>query len=255
MIPVGDSVRSRTVPYVNITIIVINIVVFLYEVYLSQDVIAANFTELDRFIFEWANIPSCTFEALGVDAISAGAEAQACSQQSEPLLTPLTAMFMHGGWLHIAGNMLFLWIFGDNVEDAMGHARYAIFYLVAGIAAAFAHGITDIESTQPAVGASGAIAGVMGGYIVLFPRAVVEVIFGFILIPIPIPAFIMIGFWFVLQLFYGAASLGIDTAAGGIAYWAHIGGFVAGAAMVRVFVAGRERYIARMRGRTFDDYG
>ena len=254
MIPISDSVRTRSTPYVNITLIIINILVFLYEVYLSQNVISGNFTELDRFIFEWGNIPACTFNEAGVDvSLEIGAQAR-CAGQEAPLLTPLTAMFMHGGWLHIAGNMLFLWIFGDNVEDAMGHARYAVFYLLVGVLAAVAHGMTDIESVQPAVGASGAIAGVMGAYIVLFPRAVVSVIFGFIFIPIPIPAFIMIGFWFLLQVFYGYAAIGIDTAAGGVAYWAHIGGFVAGAALVSLFVFDRRRHIDRMKGRTFEDY-
>jgi membrane associated rhomboid family serine protease len=247
MIPVSDSVRSRTVPYVNVAIIIINLVVFLYEVYLSQDVIRGNVTELDRFIRQWGNIPACTFDELGAN-VDLGAQGRlVCGEQDQPLLTVFTAMFMHGGWLHIGGNMLFLWIFGDNIEDAMGHARYAIFYLVCGVLASLAQGLVDVNSLQPAIGASGAIAGVMGAYIVLFPRAVVSVIFGIILIPIPVPAFFLIGLWLVIQVFYGWASLGVDTASGGVAYFAHIGGFMAGAALVQLFVLGRRRPRARRR--------
>jgi len=153
-------------------------------------------------------------------------------------------MFIHLGWLHILGNMLFLWIFGDNIEDAMGHALYAIFYLIVGIAAAVAHGLTDVDSLTAAVGASGAVAGVMGAYIVLFPRAlVVAIIPPLFFLPLPIPAFIMIGFWFLFQLIGGFASLGPEVAGtgGGIAYFAHIGGFVAGALLVNVFAMNRAR--------------
>jgi membrane associated rhomboid family serine protease len=251
MIPISDSVRTRSTPYVNVAIIVINLVVFLYEVYLSQDVIRGNVTELDVFIRHWGNIPACTFDELGRGNLGAAGRV-VCGDQDQPLLTIFTSMFMHGGWLHIAGNMLFLWIFGDNVEDAMGHVRYAVFYLLCGVVAALTHGLSDVNSLQPAVGASGAIAGVMGAYIVLFPRASVSVIFGFILIPIPIPAFVMIGFWIVIQVFYGWASLGVDTASGGVAYFAHIGGFVAGAALVNLFVLGRpRRRPARRRAQDF----
>ena len=247
MIPIADSVRTRSVPYVNLTIIVINLLVFLYEVYLSQDIVLGNVTELDLFIAEWGNVPACTFDELGFDRSAANAFDSICREQSQPLLTVFSAMFLHGGWLHLAGNMLFLWIFGDNVEDALGHLRYAVFYLVCGIAAALTHGLMDVNSVIPAVGASGAIAGVMGAYIVLFPRARVYVIFGLIFIPIPLPAFVLIGFWIVIQVFYGWASLGVDTAAGGVAYFAHIGGFVAGAALVQLFMVGRQRI--RMKNR------
>jgi membrane associated rhomboid family serine protease len=247
MIPVADTVRSRSVPYVNLTIILINIVVFVYEVYLSQNVIRGNVTDLDRFIYEWGNIPACTFDELGRN-VELSARGQAlCAGQDRPLLTIFTAMFMHGGWLHLAGNMLFLWIFGDNVEDAMGHLRYALFYLLCGVIAALTHGAIDTMSLQPAIGASGAIAGVMGAYLVLFPRAMVYVVLGIILIPAPLPAWVLIGFWIVLQVFYGAASLGVDTAAGGVAYFAHIGGFIAGALLVRLFVVGRARRLRALR--------
>ncbi|MEX0749625.1 MAG: rhomboid family intramembrane serine protease [Dehalococcoidia bacterium] len=241
MIPISDSVRTRSVPYVNLAIIVLNLLVFLYEVYLSQDVVRGNVTELDLFIYEWGNVPACTFDELGRNAALSAEGRAICGEQSQPLLTMITATFIHGGWLHIGGNMLFLWIFGDNVEDTMGHLRYLVFYLLCGVLAGLVHGVTDIDSLQPAVGASGAIAGVMGAYIVLFPRAVVYVIFGFIFIPLPLPAFVLIGIWIVIQVFFGWASLGVDTASGGVAYFAHIGGFVAGAALVHAFILGRKR--------------
>jgi membrane associated rhomboid family serine protease len=153
-------------------------------------------------------------------------------------------MFMHVGWLHILGNMLFLWIFGDNVEEAMGHVLYAVFYLAVGIIAAFAHGVVNLDSLVPAVGASGAVAGVMGAYIVLYPRAtVIAIIPPLIFLPLPVPAFVMIGVWFAVELIQGFSSLGPDVTetGGGVAYFAHIGGFVAGAALVNVMAIYRDR--------------
>ncbi len=258
MIPIGDSVRSRTIPYVNIAIILINFAVFFYELSLSNDAIRASIggarvsSELDRFIFHWANIPACTFDAVGWSQHLRGTGSAVCAQQPHPAWTIFSAMFMHGGWLHILGNMLFLWIFGDNVEDAMGHVRYAIFYLLVGVLASIAHGYiatsgafgSSGDALQPALGASGAIAGVMGAYIVLFPRATVAVIIPIIFfIPFPLPAFVLIGFWFLLQVFSGVSSLGVDAigAGGGVAYFAHIGGFIAGAILVNLFVRNRTR--------------
>ena len=242
MIPIFDSVRSRSFPVVNVAIIAINLTVFLYEVALSQQSIGGRITELDRFIFHWGNIPACTLDALGRDVFAA--RSAVCGTQPDPRWTPITAMFIHGSWLHVGGNMLFLWIFGDNVEDAMGHLRYAIFYLLVGALAASAHMAVNASDLTPAVGASGAIAGVMGAYLVLFPRATVAVIIPiFFFIPFPLPAFVLIGFWFVAQLFSGFSSLGPDAvgAGGGVAYFAHIGGFIAGALLVQVFVLGRPR--------------
>jgi len=240
VIPIADSVRSRSFPVVNVTIIFANIIVFLYEVYLSQQPLGLRgATELDVFIRHWGNIPACTLDGLGRETIEA--QSRVCLSQPQALWTPVTAMFIHGGWLHLAGNLLFLWIFGDNVEDVMGHARYAAFYVIAGLAAAFGHMFFNASDLIPAVGASGAIAGVMGAYIVLFPRATVIAVLGFIIIPLPFPALIVIGFWFVIQLFYSAATLGPDTAAGGVAYFAHIGGFAAGIGLVNLFTLGRRR--------------
>jgi membrane associated rhomboid family serine protease len=242
MIPIYDSVRSRTFPWVNVTIIALNFVVFLYEVSLSHRAVAGGFTQLDTFIFHWGNIPACTLDQFGHHVLQA--RSRVCAAQPHASWTIVTAMFMHGGWLHILGNMIFLWIFGDNVEDAMGHALYALFYLLVGAAAAFVHMYVNATDLTPALGASGAIAGVMGAYIVLFPRATVAVIIPFLFfIPFPVPAFLLIGFWYVAQLFNGVSSLGPQTvgAGGGVAYFAHIGGFLAGALLVNVFAVNYPR--------------
>jgi len=244
MIPIRDSERSRSIPYVNVAIIAVNIAVFLYEVMLSQNALGPRISELDRFIFHWGNIPACTFDALGWDRNLVGTSANICRGQPHPAWTIFSAMFMHGSWIHLLGNMLFLWIFGDNIEDAMGHVLYAIFYLLVGVAGALVHGIISPDAMTPAIGASGAIAGVMGAYIVLFPRATVSVIIPFLFfIPFPLPAFLLIGFWFLAQVFSGFSSLGVDAvgAGGGVAYFAHIGGFVAGALLVNAFAWNRPR--------------
>jgi membrane associated rhomboid family serine protease len=239
VIPISDSVRARTFPYVNVAIILANLLVFIYEVVLSGDPISRNRSELDVFIEHWANVPACTFDALGWERIEA--RSQICVNQPYPIVTLLTNMFMHGGWLHVAGNMLFLWIFGDNVEDAMGHLRYLVFYVLAGVIASLTHGVVDAASLTPALGASGAVFGVMGAYIVLFPRATVVVFLGFFFVPFPLPAWVMIGLAFVMDLFRGVSSLGVETASGGTAYFAHIGGFIAGAVLVSAFMLGRRR--------------
>ncbi len=149
--------------------------------------------------------------------------------------TLVTSMFMHGGWMHILGNMWFLWIFGNNVEDSMGRGRFVLFYLLAGLAAAGAQVMTDPASPVPMVGASGAIGGVMGAYVVLYPRVAVHmfVFFGFFATTFRIPAFLMLGYWFVLQLLGGLPSLGQSD--GGVAFFAHVGGFLAGVALIFVF--------------------
>ena len=149
--------------------------------------------------------------------------------------TAVTSMFMHGGWMHIIGNMWFLWIFGDNVEDAMGRVRFAIFYVLCGFAAAAAQALADPSSAVPMVGASGAIGGVMGAYIVLYPRVHVHmlVLFGFYATTFAVPAMLMLGYWMLVQLIGGYNSMG--ATGGGVAFWAHVGGFVAGAILVLLF--------------------
>ncbi|MBF6600365.1 MAG: rhomboid family intramembrane serine protease [Dehalococcoidia bacterium] len=241
MIPIYDNVRGRRLPWVNITIIAINFVVFFYEVSLSHTQIAAGVTELDRFIFRWGSIPACLFDALGRNQDLSPQATHICTDQPESVFTVFSAMFIHGGWLHILGNMLFLFIFGDNVEDAMGHLRYAVFYLLMGVIAAFTYSAVSSGSLTPTIGASGAIAGVMGAYIVLYPRATVTALI--FIFPFPLPAFVLIGFWFVAQVFSGFSSLGVNAvgAGAGVAYFAHIGGFIAGIVLVNVFVLGVPR--------------
>lgn len=233
MIPIFDSPRSRSVPYVNLTIIALNFIVFFYELYLNGQ----SPLDLNRFIVRWGNVPACTFDAVGWDR-GIIAENRVCRIQPNSALTPITAMFMHLGWLHILGNMLFLWVFGDNVEDAMGHLLYAAFYLLVGIIASVAHSLTDVDSPTPAIGASGAVAGILGAYIVLYPKSIVTaVIPPLFFLPLPVPAFILIGIWFVIELVSGFASLGFGVVDVGsdVAYFAHIGGFVAGAVLVKLF--------------------
>jgi membrane associated rhomboid family serine protease len=149
--------------------------------------------------------------------------------------TPLTSMFMHGGWMHLIGNMWFLWIFGNNVEDSMGHVRFLVFYLLCGLAAAALQTLTDPSSIIPMVGASGAIGGVMGAYVLLYPRVHVHMLIflGFYMTTIAVPAIFMLGYWFVLQLL--SASMSIGAEGGGVAFWAHVGGFIAGALLVLLF--------------------
>ncbi len=176
-------------------------------------------------------------------AVSLGPRAT-CVLAGEPnWVTPLSSMFLHGGWLHLLGNMWFLWLFGDNVEDSMGHVRFLLFYLLCGFAAVAAQVMSQPGSTVPVVGASGAIGGVMGAYVMLYPRVHVHmlVLLGFFVTRMVVPAFFMLGYWFLIQLLGGATSLGREG--GGVAFWAHVGGFVAGA--LAVFAFRDARLVAR----------
>jgi membrane associated rhomboid family serine protease len=213
MFPIGDENRGiRSRPIVTWSIIALNILVFLFQLSLDE-------ADLTRFFFDWGTVPR---------EISHG----------DDLFALVTCMFLHGGWLHIGGNMLFLWVFGDNVEDTMGHIKFLVFYLICGIAASGLQVIVDSDSRIPLIGASGAISGVLAAYLVLFPKGKIRTL---ILLGVPIvvlvPAWAMIGYWIVIQFINGIASLGVRTAetGGGVAYFAHIGGFVAGAALVWIF--------------------
>ena len=207
MFPIGDDNSARrSMPVVTFTLIAINLVVFFLELQAGE-----------QFIRTWAFIPARFSESPAGDAF-----------------TILSAMFMHGGWLHLGGNMLYLWIFGDNVEDRLGSFRFLLFYLVAGFAATFAQYAVNPASSIPNVGASGAIAGVLGAYLLMFPRARVDVLLGRQVVAMP--AFLVLGFWVVLQVVSGAGAI-TDTAQteqGGVAYMAHVGGFVAGLALAVV---------------------
>jgi membrane associated rhomboid family serine protease len=215
MIPISDQNPARTTPYVNYVLIALNILAFALESWLIA-------SHGDSYVVAgYGLVPS---------RISADPAGEA--------FTLFTSMFMHGGFGHLAGNMLFLWIFGDNVEDAIGHVRYVFFYLLCGVCAGLAQVLTGTGNPAPVVGASGAIAGVMGAYLVLYPRIPVTVFMGFFLMVFP--AWAVIGFWFVAQLTGGLSALGLDSP-GGVAFFEHIGGFLAGVLVVRPAMIGRDR--------------
>jgi membrane associated rhomboid family serine protease len=207
---------------------------------------------LSRSVCELGLTPGELLQTAAAGARVAVSETAVCIVTDMPSwFTPLTSMFMHGGWLHLIGNMWFLWIFGNNVEDSMGHARFVVFYLLCGLAAATVQTLANPDSIIPMVGASGAIGGVMGAYVVLYPRVHVHmlVFLGFFVTTIAVPAVFMLGYWFALQLLSGWLS---SEAQGGVAFWAHVGGFVAGAALVLLFrnprLLERHPYYGMQRG-------
>jgi membrane associated rhomboid family serine protease len=208
MIPLRDVIPSRTVPFLTFTIIALNAIAWFYELLLTRG-------ELRIFLQQYGVVPAFF---------------------SAPTL--ITSMFLHGSWSHVLGNMWYLWIFGDNVEDRLGHGRFLVFYLLCGIAAALGQTVVDPHSTLPTIGASGAIAGVMGAYFVLYPRsrvltAIVLVFFWEI---VELPAIFLLGFWFLMQLFSaGAIAVTASSQGGGVAFMAHVAGFVVGAIGVFVF--------------------
>jgi membrane associated rhomboid family serine protease len=238
VIPLRDDVPSRTVPLVNYALVAINALFFLMELGLGEG--------LESFVMRAAVVP--VLYTHGDGGLSVG---EAVSSLLVPALSlrVLLAMFLHAGWAHFLGNMLYLWIFGDNVEDRMGHGRYLVFYLVCGWAASIAHIWSDPNSRLPSLGASGAIAGVLGAYFTLYPRARVVTLLplGFYAELIQLPAVFFLGFWFVQQFLAGALSLAVRTAqgGGGVAWWAHIGGFVAGLVLVWVLQRPARRPPAR----------
>jgi membrane associated rhomboid family serine protease len=221
MIPLRDDLPSRGFPLVTILLIAVNLGVFIHQVSLGQ-------TGGAQFVYRYGAIPALVTGAARGDL------------PVPPQATMLTAMFLHGGVLHVAGNMLYLWIFGDNVEDAMGRARFLVFYLLCGYAAAWGHIIVTPASEIPMIGASGAISGILGAYLVLFPRARVLtlVVFWFLVRTVRVPALLFLGFWFIMQFLMGAGG----GEGGGVAYGAHVGGFLAGFILVFLF---RDR--SRMR--------
>ena len=212
LLPVRDNIRSAKPPIVNTAIIASCVVVFVWEIWASQ-------TGQTHVVDSYALTPRELFSLRAY-----------LSRGIWPAVPLVTSMFLHGGFLHVGGNMLFLWVFGDNVEDRMGHLKYLAFYLLCGVIASLAHALLHFRSDIPSLGASGAIAGVMGAYVVLFPRATIRgLLFVFL---INLPAWLFIGYWFVLQLFSGVGSIGMPV---GVAFFAHIGGFVAGVYLVRLF--------------------
>ncbi len=217
MIPLRDANPSRTVPFVTYLLLGANVAVFLLELGLGD--------ALPAFVGEYGVVPA-----------RVGAAIDPAAADPAAFLPFLTSMFLHGGWMHLIGNMIFLWVFGDNIEDRFGHGRFLFFYLFAGAAAAATQVIIDPSSPVPMVGASGAIAGVLGAYVILFPRAriltLIPIFFFFQLLELPAYAFL--GLWFLIQIASGLLSLRIGADAGGVAWWAHIGGFLAGAMLIPI---------------------
>ena len=241
MLPISDFVRRRRTPYVNWLLIGINVAVFIYtltlDTHLNQNLGPIRISQADLFYYDWGALPACIAEGLGIHSSAPSREVVViCNSGNRELLQGVTAMFLHAGWVHLGGNMLFLWIFGDNVEDRLGHLAYLIFYLLAGIVAMAVQTAFALDSLTPTVGASGAIAGVMGAYLILHPGALVQVIvLPIFFIPFFVPASLLILFWFLMQVLGGLAELG-QTTGTSIAWWAHIGGFLAG--VVLIFLAG-----------------
>ncbi|MCC6858815.1 MAG: rhomboid family intramembrane serine protease [Bryobacterales bacterium] len=218
MFPIRDTQKSSTAPIVTGFLIAVNVLVFLYESSLDR-------YSLNHLIGLYGLIPE---------------------RFPGELSTLFTSMFLHGGWMHLIGNMWFLWIYGDNVEDVMGHAKYLLFYVLCGAAAGLTHVFFNVDSRVPTVGASGAIAGVMGAYMVKFPHSrIITVVFFFFITTVEIPAVIILGYWMLLQTVNGVGSIAYSQVSqGGVAWFAHIGGFVAG--IILVFLLGtRQRYSHR----------
>lgn len=227
MIPLNDSAPRYRFPLVTVLLILANVLVFLFEMSLPD-------RGLRQLVFEFGVVPLRTVAAPFDPHVSA----------PEAILPFFTSMFLHGGWMHLIGNMWFLWIFGDNVEDRLGSLRYFMFYLICGLGAAVVHVLVNLRSTVPTVGASGAIAGVLGAYFVLFPGSRVLTLVPFLFLwTVRLPAVIMIGYWFLIQILSGSASLAVQVE-GGTAWWAHVGGFLLGLLLIRRMLPRRRAELA-----------
>jgi membrane associated rhomboid family serine protease len=222
VIPLHDNIRSRSFAFVNLLLILANFAVFMHELNLSG-------AGLNRFMRTWGMDPARVVAALRSGGLTPGA-LHACA-------TLVSAEFIHGGWLHILGNMVFLWVFGDNVEDRMGHGRYLIFYIVVGVVGNLVFALLNPNATIPTIGASGSIAGVLGAYLVCYPRARVLTVILILFFPliVSVPAVLLLLYWFGLQLLNGLAALGGAASASGVAWWAHVGGFTAGMLLLPLF--------------------
>ena len=230
MFPIADKdLVRRHFPVVNISLIVLCLVVFIYELVIGSE---------GRFIFfyQFGLIPAELTGGIDYSVINTPDGVFNIGSPIPNWLTLFSTMFIHGDFLHFLGNMLFLWVFGDNIEDRFGHWRYLLFYLGAGLMASFLQIAIDPASELPVIGASGALAGVLGAYFMLFPFSrILTLVFFILIIPIRLPALLLLGFWIVLQFFSGFASLGPSAQAGGVAYWAHIGGFAFGIVVIFIY--------------------
>ncbi|MBM4064962.1 MAG: rhomboid family intramembrane serine protease [Planctomycetes bacterium] len=225
MIPLRDRNPSGTFPFVTVSIILLNVLVFLFELSLGR-------RQLDSFLFQFGVIPVKVFYSADIPG----------STFVNTYFPFLSSMFLHGGFIHLIGNMWYLWIFGDNIEDKLGRFKFILFYLVCGIGSAVVHVYFNSQSGIPCVGASGAVAGVLGAYMVTFPRARVLVLIPLFIVweMIELPAIVVLGFWFLIQFFSGAASIS-SSHGGGVAWWAHIGGFVLGIILIKTFPRSKYR--------------
>ncbi|HYT04978.1 MAG TPA: rhomboid family intramembrane serine protease [Gemmatimonadales bacterium] len=231
MIPYKDENPAELSPISTIAIIVVNTLAWLF-------VQGAGASEpLARSVCQLGLIPAEVLGRAPAGTTVPLGQGLECVLTAEPhFSTILTSMFMHGGWLHIIGNMWFLWVFGNNIEDSMGHTRFVVFYLLCGVAAAATQMAVDPRSVVPMVGASGAISGVMGAYILLYPRVKVHTLLtlGFFVTSVALPAYVILGYWFALQLLLGTVG-SLSRMQGGTAFWAHVGGFVAGLVLIKLF--------------------
>lgn len=228
MMPLNDDNPTESTPVVTIAFIVACCLIFLYQSSLLPgpgEVFVYQYGAIPAVVFGHAELPP---QVMAIPAFS----------------TMLTSIFLHGSWMHLIGNMLYLWVFGNNIEDVMGHARFIVFYVACGILAALSHALTDPTSTIPMVGASGAISGILGAYLLLFPHARV-LLFAPIVGTTYVPAGIVLGFWFVMQILSGGSSLG--SQGGGVAFFAHIGGFIAGMVLIGFFKRPEVRFFTPAR--------
>jgi membrane associated rhomboid family serine protease len=216
MIPFKDDNPTSRFPFVTIALIVLNVIVFFFQLSSPADP--------NRIAYSYGAIPRLLLTMKEIQPI-------------HPVLTIFTSMFMHGGLLHLGTNMLYLWIFGNNIEDQLGYVKFILFYLFCGVAAAYAHAITSPSSMIPMIGASGAVSGVLGAYLLLFPHARVHtlIFFGFFIDVVRLPAVLVIGFWVIIQFINGLVSTGLPNQ-GGVAWFAHIGGFIAGIVAIRILL-------------------
>ena len=245
MIPLKDDAPRVGTPYINYTLLALNTLVFLFELSLGGQ----SGRNLEAFVFQFGVVPARITVVLFNHGYVPWDLMSQLGTRYVPTMSAVlpifTSMFLHGSWLHLIFNMWALWIFGDNVEDRLGHGWYLLFYLICGVAAALFHTLLNAGSTVPTVGASGAIAGVMGAYFLLYPRArVLTLVPLFFVFFMWLPAWIVLGFWFVVQFLSGAAtSIGSHSgSSGGIAFWAHVGGFLAGMLLIKLFPARAQRY-------------
>ena len=222
MIPFKDDNPTSRFPFLTIGIIALNVIVYIFQVSSPADPA--------RIAYSYGAIPSLL---ISMDKV----------QPIHPFLTIFTSMFMHGGLLHLGTNMLYLWIFGNNIEDQLGYLKFIIFYLFCGVAAAYTHAISSPSSMVPMIGASGAVSGILGAYLLLFPRARVHtlIFFGFFVDVVRLPAILVIGFWIIIQFINGLLSSGLPNQ-GGVAWFAHIGGFIAGIVAIRIFLGKNRRF-------------